>query len=76
MNLRHGTTVANTWNASAGLMYLWGQNFGPTGTPPPGGLGIDLGANVAPIPEPTAALVFALGTLLVASGRTHRGRRA
>lgn len=76
MNLRHGTTVANTWNPATGLMYLWGQNFGPTATPPPGGLGIDLGANVAPIPEPTAALVFCLGTLLVAGGRRGRARRA
>jgi len=75
MNLRHGTTVANTWDPTTGLLYLWGQDFAPTSTAPAGGLGIDLGANVAPIPEPTAALVFGLGTLLVASGKRRRRLR-
>jgi len=78
VNDRHGTAIANTWNPTAprtGDLYLWGQTFAPTapGAKPPAGWGIDLGMSARPIPEPSAALVFGLGALLVGANR-RRGR--
>ncbi len=60
-------------NGYAGnVISLWGQNFAPSKTPVKGGYGVDLSLKVSPaIPEPTAALVFALGAL-VARGAARR----
>lgn len=66
---RHGTTVANTYDG-VDMVYLWGQNFAPSLTPT--GDAVDLAFKVSPaIPEPSAAVVFGLGILLVGA----RGRR-
>ena len=53
-----------------GVMRLWGASTLAQGD---GRIGIDLGGSGAPVPEPSAALVFALG-LLVASRSAARRR--
>ncbi len=77
VNDRHGTQVANTWNPGAtgsGIAYLWGQTFAPTGPgmKPPAGWGVDFGLSARPIPEPSAAVAFGIGALLVAAARGRR----
>ncbi|MCP5058056.1 MAG: hypothetical protein GY937_15225 [bacterium] len=62
---------------SGGVISLWGQNFAPSKTPVKGGYGIDLSFKVSPaIPEPSAALVFGLGALIVRTGARRRTRKA
>ena len=51
-----------------GTMRLWGASTVPQGQ---GRIGVDLGGSGAPVPEPSAALVFGLG-LLLASRRIRR----
>ncbi len=50
-------------------LVLFGQNHAPSTNAVTNGLGIDITATVSPIPEPTAALAFGFGTLLVMGRR-------
>jgi len=71
-NLRHGTQIANTFDAASGTGFLWGQTFAPSSVAQKG-WGIDLGFTAAPaIPEPNAALLFGVGGLIV----LRRSRRS
>jgi hypothetical protein len=79
VNDRHGTQIANTWSPSGstgtGNFFLWGQTFAPTAAglaPPPGGWGMDLGVSSRAIPEPSAALAFGIGALLIGASRKRR----
>ena len=76
----NGSCDANGYCAASGQYRLWGNNWDngvadrPDGNVLVDGVvatrhrGIDLGGRIAPVPEPSAALLFGLGALAVGAG--------